>query len=97
MSISVFGLDFWVVNMNNNLTFGLRIINIGLGDLHFQGPRNKHCICIKWDMFDTDLILNLMINHELANDYVMTDLFSSAMIYFRVFALFAIAFCLRLL
>jgi hypothetical protein len=27
-------------------------------------------------MFDTDMILNLIINRKLANDYVMTNLFS---------------------
>jgi hypothetical protein len=37
MSISAFGSDLWVVDVNNILTFGLRMMSIGLGVFCSQG------------------------------------------------------------
>jgi hypothetical protein len=37
MSISAFGPDLWVVDVNDILAFGLRRMSIGLGDLSSQG------------------------------------------------------------
>jgi hypothetical protein len=39
-------------------------------------PRNKCYLCIGLCLFGTNLKLNLIISHRLADDYVMTDLFS---------------------
>jgi hypothetical protein len=39
VSISTFGLDFWVVDVNDILVFGLRRMSIDLGDLSSQGRR----------------------------------------------------------
>jgi hypothetical protein len=33
-------------------------------------------LCIGWCLFGTDLKLNLMISHRLADDYVIVDLFN---------------------
>jgi hypothetical protein len=37
MSISAFGPDVWVVDMNDILAFGLRMMSIDLGHLSSQG------------------------------------------------------------
>jgi hypothetical protein len=39
MSISVFGLNFWVMDINDILTFGLRMMSIGMGDLYSKSRR----------------------------------------------------------
>ena len=37
VSVFAFGQDLWVVDMNDILAFGLRMISIGLRDLCSQG------------------------------------------------------------
>ena len=37
VNISAFDQDLWVVDVNDILAFGLRMMNIGLGDLSSQG------------------------------------------------------------
>ena len=67
---------FWVVNVNDILTFWLRRISILAWESLLSRLMNKCYLCIEWYLFDIDLKLNLMISYRLVNDYVMADLFS---------------------
>jgi hypothetical protein len=79
------GLDLWVMNVNDILTFGLRKMSFSLRVLCSQGRGIMATYAL--DYVCLDLILNLMISHRLA-DFICNGLIgtlASAMICFRAF------------
>jgi hypothetical protein len=76
MSIFAFGPNLWVVDVSDILVFRIEEDKYWPGGSLFSRPRNKCYLCIGWCLFGTNLKLNLMISHRLADDYVMTYLFS---------------------
>jgi uncharacterized protein YebE (UPF0316 family) len=76
VSISTFGPNLWVVDVNNILTFRVEEDKYWLGGSLLARSRNKCYLCIGWCLFGINLKLNMMISHRLADDYVMVNLFS---------------------
>jgi hypothetical protein len=58
----------WVVDVNDFLVFGLRMMSFGMRIL-LSRPRNKCYLCIGWGLFGANLILNLMYSHGLADAF----------------------------
>jgi hypothetical protein len=48
------------------LAFELRRMSFGIGVL-LSGSKNKYYLCIRWCLFEADLILNLIYSHELTD------------------------------
>jgi hypothetical protein len=65
--------DLWVVDVIRFLARRLRKMSFGMGFLLLR-PKKMSYICIELNLFGTDMMLQLKINHELA-DIVVIDMF----------------------
>jgi hypothetical protein len=65
--------DLWVVDVIRLLALGLRRMSFGI---NFLLPRLRKIsyLCIKLNLFGTDLMLQMKISHRLA-DIVVIDMF----------------------
>jgi hypothetical protein len=62
-----FGLNLWIVDVNDILAFKLKKMSFWHGGSLLSGPMNKSYICIGLSLLGTDLILKLKTSHGLAN------------------------------
>jgi hypothetical protein len=65
--VFAFGPNPWVVDVNNILAFGLRMISFWHGGSLFSRPMNKNYLCIGLSLFGADLILKPNTRHGLAD------------------------------